>query len=164
MSILARHLDQNDTSVDARGMPYVKHDIELVAYRLMGNHFHLLVFQPNDPHALSAFMRSVATAYTMYFNLRYDESGHLFQGIYKASLISNEPYLTHISRYIHMNPKNYRNYQWSSLPIYLGERQSSWVNPSHIKDAKPSKDYAKFLDDYAENKAILEEIKDSLKL
>lgn len=163
MSILQRHLDDKDRSVDARGIQYEKHDIQLVAYCLMPNHFHLLLFQPTDPKALSSFMRSVATAYTMYFNLRHHASGHLFQGIYKASRITNEPYLAHISRYIHMNPKEYKTYTWSSLPEFLGERSSSWLHNELIQDMNSVK-YANFLKDYESEKDMLEAIKNQLGL
>lgn len=161
MSILQRHLDSNDKSVDARGIRYEKHDIQLVAYCLMPNHFHFLMFQPLNPKALSSFMRSVATAYTMYFNLRHKESGHLFQGIYRASKITNEPYFTHISRYIHMNPKDYRNYLWSSLPEFLSTRKSSWLHSEIIQDMIPDK-YMQFLEEYESEKDTLEMIKKDL--
>lgn len=161
MSILQRHLDGSDKSVDARGIGYEKHDIQLVAYCLMPNHFHLLMFQPSDPKVLSSFMRSVATAYTMYFNLRHKGSGHLFQGIYKASRITNEPYLAHISRYIHMNPKEYRAYLWSSLPEFLGARTSYWLHSELIQSMTPTT-YEQFLKDYESEKDILEAIKERL--
>ena len=71
----------------------------------MPNHIHLLVYQ-HQPQAMAQFMRSVLTSYSRYFNKRYKRSGSLFESRYKASLISDDAYLEHISRYIHLNPGN----------------------------------------------------------
>ena len=147
MHILQRHLDPKDKSVDRFGVEYRKFDIELVAYCLMRNHFHLMFFQENDPAALTGLMRSVATAYTMYFNKRYKQSGHLFQGVYKASWIADEAYFLHITRYIHLNPRGYRSYKWSSFRQFIGEVEMSWVHPERVLDIT-SDQYLQFVEDY----------------
>src|SRR3989339_2061295 len=59
--------------------------IDLVAYCLMPNHFHLCIRQ-TDKMSMSYFMRSLATKYSMYFNKKYARVGKLFQGTYKAVL------------------------------------------------------------------------------
>jgi len=76
--------------------------LELVSYCLLPNHFHLQLYQ-YDADAVTKIMRSIATGYVMYFNKRYRTSGSLFQGVYKASKITEESYNQHISRYIHLN-------------------------------------------------------------
>ncbi len=163
LAILARHLDPDDTSARDDGVPYPKYDAELNAYCLMGNHFHLLLYQESDPEAISRLLRSVCTAYTMYFNKRYKQQGHLFQSIFKASHITNEPYLLHISRYIHLNPRTYRTYAWSSLGAYLDEWETGWLHPKRLMDMTPSQ-YLSFLEDYEDRKAVLEEVKKQLAL
>lgn len=161
LSIIARHLDPDETTTKTDGCEYEKYDIELVAYCLMGNHFHLLVFQESDPGALTQMMRSVATAYTMYFNRKYKQFGHLFQSAFKASLITNDAYLLHITRYIHMNPRNYLRYQWSSISVYLGEEAPGWLHPERINNM-PTSEYKMFLQSYEGKKAELELLKEQL--
>jgi putative transposase len=108
--------------------------IELLAYCLMPNHFHLLIkqFSKND---MNKFMQSVITRYSMYFNKKYDRVGKLFQGHYKAVLVSDESYLLHLSRYIHLNPSEYtKNLEsaYSSYAEYLGIRKTSWIKPELV--------------------------------
>jgi len=77
-------------------------DIDLLAYCLMPNHYHLLVkCQGGD---LSNGMQSVALAYTKAINKRYDRTGSLFEGAFKAIEVSTSGYLYHLVRYIHLNP------------------------------------------------------------
>lgn len=111
-------------------------EVELIAFALMPNHIHLLVKQ-NTKDGMVKFMRRLATSYVMYFNKKYDRIGSLFQNRYKAALIESEPYLLHLSRYIHLNPVklnpqsvNFRNF--SSYPYYLNQKEASWVKPSEI--------------------------------
>ena len=57
--------------------------ITLLAYCLMPNHFHLLLRQSNSD-SMGRFMQRVSVAYTMYFNIKQNRVGPLFQGKYKA--------------------------------------------------------------------------------
>ena len=163
ISLLARHLDPTDISKMTDGRIYEKYDIELVAYCLMGNHFHLLVYQENDIAAMTQLMRSVATAYSMYFNRKYKKSGHLFQGVFKASRITDDEYLVHIARYIHMNPYDYFEYEWSSVRAYLGKRSPVWLHPERANDMNPEQ-YRDFLVSYEGRRAELKEIEEQLGL
>jgi len=149
---------------DARktdGLPYEQYDVELVAYCLMSNHFHLLLFQESDPTATTQLMRSVATAYTMYFNRKYKRRGHLFQSVFKASRVNDEAYLMHITRYIHMNPRSYMRYEWSSLQYYLGAKPPVWVHPDRVNTLSPAQ-YKQFLKEYEGKKAELKLLKSEL--
>lgn len=108
--------------------------IKLLAYCLMPNHFHFLIKQ-DDEKAISKFMQSLITRYSMYFNKKYNRVGKLFQGHYKAVLITDEAYLLHLSRYIHLNPSEYTNdliNAHSSYAEYLGKRNTSWVSTAEI--------------------------------
>ena len=161
MDILRRHLDPKDEARQADGSLYKVYQVKLVAYCLMGNHFHLLLCQEEDPQAISQLMRSVGTAYTMYFNRRYKKHGHLFQSVFKASRISHEEYLLHITRYIHMNPRSYLRYKWSSLSHYLGEPSPSWLHADQVNDMSP-KQYKTFLSEYESKKAEIKLLKSLL--
>lgn len=162
LSLLERHLSPSYIDRHPESI-YAIYDVELAAYCLMGNHFHLLLYQEKDPDQISALMRSVSTAYSMYFNRKYKSQGHLFQNIFRAARITNEPYLAHISRYIHLNPETYRTYKWSSLEHYLGDESSDWVHPRRAQDMDRD-DYLRFLEDYKDRRLLLKEIKSELAL
>lgn len=113
-------------------------EVDLLAYCLMPNHFHLLLRQRSFS-GLTQLMKRLCTTYSMYFNRRHDRVGHLFQGVYKAVNISDDPYLLHLSRYIHLNPIELtgsilvnRSYPYSSYKYYLGIKKSKWVKPKVI--------------------------------
>lgn len=109
-------------------------EIELLAYCLMPNHFHLLIKQ-NTNNGIKKFMQSVTTRYSLYFNKKYKRVGALFQSAYKAALITEEPYLLHLTRYIHLNPAEYTKELiniYSSYGDYIGIRKTSWVNSDFI--------------------------------
>jgi putative transposase len=117
--------------------------IELLAYCLMPNHFHLLIRQQN-PKSIASFMSSVFTRYSVYFNRKYNRTGKLFENRYKAILIENESYLLHLSRYIHSNPLPTNTIQqhpnrhqilanaFSSYADYLNSRNTSWIRKEII--------------------------------
>lgn len=111
-------------------------EIDLIAYALMPNHFHLLIRQIKNG-AMEAFVKSVATRYSMYFNKAYTRVGPLFQGVYKAVMIQNENYLLHVSRYIHLNPQKIVHNltdAHSSYADYLGIKHTAWLNPRLVLD------------------------------
>jgi putative transposase len=76
--------------------------VDIIAYCLMGNHYHLLVKTPNAN--LSDFMRQLNGVYTQIFNRRYKRDGSLFKGRYKANVVQEGSYLLRLIRYIHRNP------------------------------------------------------------
>lgn len=128
LHFLKKYLDpKSEHSLDS--------ELKLLAYCLMPNHFHLLVHQ-STRDGIIKFMRSLATSYSMYFNNRYERSGTLFQGVYKAVIIETEVYFLHLSRYIHLNPRDlsesWVNYPYSSYKAYLGDVKFSWLDPVPI--------------------------------
>jgi REP element-mobilizing transposase RayT len=161
LSIFARHLDPDDESIKSDGVPYEKYAVELVAYCLMGNHFHLLLYQEDDLQAITKLMRSVSTAYSMYFNYKYRQHGHVFQSIFKAAKITDEVYLLHITRYIHMNPRSYLSYKWSSIAYYQGKKPPAWVSAEKVNTMSP-RQYREFLESYEGKKAELGLLREQL--
>jgi len=124
--------------------------VEVLAYCLMPNHFHLLLFQI-DEGGMSKLMHGVMTSYSRYFNSKYGRSGPLFESRYKASRISSDEYLMHISRYIHRNPDEWIDYPHSSIRAYLYNDIPSWMNKKHIAQLYESAiKYREFLEDYQE--------------
>ena len=77
--------------------------VAIGAYCLMPNHFHILA-TPLTEGGISKFMHRLQTAYTMFFNEKYERSGSLFQGTYKAQHADSDRYLKYLFAYIHINP------------------------------------------------------------
>jgi len=75
---------------------------QILAYCLMGNHFHLAIRIAAS--TLGAFMQRLSGTYAAGFNLRYDRVGHLFETRYKENLCLDDRYLLTLIHYIHMNP------------------------------------------------------------
>ena len=112
-------------------------EIDIFAYVLMDNHYHLL-FRTNRAN-LCRSMQWFGAAYTKRFNLRHNRSGHLFQGRYKNMLVQNDAYLLQLSYYIHRNPlrasmvERLADYKWSSYRAYAyGGWRPNWLNTDLI--------------------------------
>ena len=106
-----------------------KRAVELVCFCLMSNHFHLLVKETTES-GIANYMQRLLVAYTMYFNTRYESSGHVFQGRYKAVHIESDKQLMYLSAYIHRNPRELSEWKgkeaespWSSLHDYVKENR-----------------------------------------
>lgn len=115
--------------------------VEILAFCLMPNHYHLLL-RPKFDDGLSFFMKRLNMGYAKYFNEKYERSGALFQGRFKAVPVTGEAHFIHLPYYIHFNPldlatpewrerklKNYagaikflESYRWSSHLDYLGKK------------------------------------------
>jgi len=113
-------------------------DLEVHAFCLMWNHFHLLAGTPRGE--LSRWMQRILGTYAQRFNFLRKRSGHLWQGRYKAILVEKGPYLIECSRYIHLNPTHKgkrlaERWKWSSYRNYVGgagKPIAHWVNTSTV--------------------------------
>jgi putative transposase len=109
-----------------------KRTVELVAFCLMPNHFHLIL-KESEEGGISAYMQRVLNAYSKYYNTKYQKSGHVFQGPYRAVHVEDNEQLLHLSAYIHRNPREMvkwlnkeDQYQWSSCSDFVKENR--WGN------------------------------------
>lgn len=143
--------------VRPRPLANLEAEIELLAFCLMPNHFHLLIRQITID-GMSKLLRRILTTYSMYFNRRYKRVGHLFQGIYKAVLVDKDEYLLHLSRYIHLNPTeltgfNPVNYLYSSYAYFLRKKWAKWLKPDFILSYFDSRkeQYKDFIESYTQN-------------
>jgi len=120
--------------------------VNIGAYCLMPNHFHLLV-QEKTEDGISKFMQKLSTAYVMYFNAKYNRTGGLFEGKFKSKHISTDQHMKYLFSYIHLNPVKLvepkwkerkiinltktklflRNYLYSSYSEYLGKNRQESV-------------------------------------
>ncbi len=90
--------------------------VAIGAYCLMPNHFHLLL-TPLVDHGVSLFMKKVMTGYAMYFNNKYNRTGSLFEGKFKAELADDDVYLKYLYSYIHLNPVKLIQSDWREVGI-----------------------------------------------
>ena len=131
----------------------------LIAYCLMPNHFHLLLFQKEKSPTLSDFMKKISITYAMYFQQQYQHSGALFQGKFKSVKVFDDEQLLYLSKYIHLNPvKNMEGsdpsiYPYSSLADYLllNKINKDWLDSKIIlkkfypKSLNPQQKYFSFI-------------------
>lgn len=140
--------------------------VEIIAYCLMPNHFHLLLRQVKKD-GISIFLGNFSNSYSRYFNTTSERKGSLFEGRFKAVRIQNQDQIDHVSRYIHLNPysayvvrnfKELEKYKYSSLPEYLGKTKEINCVKNFISCDSPAK-YRAFIYDNADYQRQLQQIK-----
>ncbi|MFH1714842.1 MAG: transposase [Elusimicrobiota bacterium] len=131
-----------------------KYSLEIYAFVLMDNHYHLLL--ETKKGELSKAMHNLNTSYANWFKKKNNLVGSIFQGRYKGILIEDEKYMLAVSAYIHLNPIragiiNYGNmYKWSSYMNYCnkGNKNERLVNTDLILSCfKNKKSYKEFIND-----------------
>jgi putative transposase len=104
------------------------------AYALMPTHFHLLV-TPWQENGIGKLMQYVGRYYVQYFNHRYDRTGTLWEGRYRATLLDPSAYLLLCSRYIELNPvregfvEKPQDYDWTSYGFNASGKEDGLVKP-----------------------------------
>jgi len=121
--------------------------MRLVAWCLMSNHFHLVLW-PHHDGDLSRWMQWLLTAHVRRYHKHYNSSGHVWQGRFKAFPIQRDEHLLTVLRYAERNPlranlvKRAEDWDWSSLtavpgpdhpalhpgPVPRGRDWRQWVN------------------------------------
>ena len=133
-------------------IPEITQKVNILAYCLMPNHFHLLL-QPVYETGLSQFVSDISNSLTKYYNKRYKRLGRLLQGPFKSKAITSEESLLQVARYIHLNPVASRKLNPSGLLLpefYPYSNYTAWVYPQ----GNPT---GSSLQDKAHIKSILEE-------
>jgi putative transposase len=135
--------------------------VSIGVYCLMPNHFHLVVTQ-TEKGSISKFIQKLTTAYSMYYNKKYNRTGSLFEGKFKSQYANSDRYLKYLFSYLHLNPvkildKNWRkdgiknrkqaleflkNYKYSSYQDYLGIKrpESAILNTEDFPNYFPTKE------------------------
>lgn len=96
--------------------------MRLLAYSLMPNHWHLVVW-PREDGELGEFMRRITTTHVRRWHLHRQSvgAGHLYQGTYKSFPIQKDEHLLAVCRYVERNPvraqlvEKAEDWPWSSL-------------------------------------------------
>lgn len=109
-----------------------KFDHQVHAYCLLNDHIRIVIEVNEVP--LSRIMQQLGFRYTRWFNDWHKQAGHLFQGRYKAILISPEEYLLELVREVHLAPVRAgieigaMHYPWSSHLAYCAREKVLWLS------------------------------------
>lgn len=153
----ARVHDYNFSQINLRSLascPLSDRDllVDILHWCLMPNHFHLFLRQRKE-NGIRIFMHKLGTSYTKFFNKKYERSGRLFEGSFKARYIEKDDYFSHLGAYIATNhlelfkpgwkdggvqrneisacKKFLIEYKWSSFRDYFGRSLiANVVSPS----------------------------------
>jgi len=129
--------------------------IDIIAYCLMPNHYHLLIYLKIDDLS-KRIMQPFTVSYTKAVNKQQARTGPLFQGPFQAKLVDTDEYLLHLSRYIHLNPahaglvRHPADWVYSSFREYAGLRNGNLPSPEIVIGQFPSPQaYVQFVEAYA---------------
>ena len=150
--------------------------VDIGAYCLMPNHFHLLVKEKMEG-GITTFTRKLFTSYSSYFNLKHKRTGKLFEGSFKVTHADDDQYLRYLFAYIHLNPVKIPNpdewpgkfikdpegarnflqkFVYSSYHDYLGlpRKESAVLNreafPEYFQDSREFEDFIQDWMDYSD--------------
>lgn len=140
--------------------------VDIGAFCLMPNHFHILLKEKRSD-GIRLFLHKISTAYSMYFNKRYERKGALFQGVFQAQHADSDNYLKYLFSYIHLNPikliqsdwkengigdidgakKYLDDYRYSSFSDYTGVKREE----NNILNTKVFPEYFESVEDFKDN-------------
>jgi len=141
--------------------------VEIYAFALMPNHYHLLLKQLQE-NGVSRFISNFQNSFAKVFNLKNQRDGALFQNSFKARRVETDEEFVHLSRYIHLNPitaflikfQDLTSYPWTSFSIYKSGEKNSFVNANFLLNMfKSKKVYAQFVADQVDYQRKLALIK-----
>jgi REP element-mobilizing transposase RayT len=126
-----------------------KYKVDILAYSLMPNHFHLFVKQNSEELTISSFISSILNSYVKSINKMHKRSGTLFESKTKNKQIEDENYFVWIIKYILENPvkaglcNTILEYEFSNAKDLLGLRNGNLANIKEVKSYFQSFDQMK---------------------
>lgn len=136
----------------------VKFNLNIIAYCLMPNHFHLLVRQ-NSEVTIAKWIQKVLSGYVQAFNKQNNRKGTLFEGSTKSRVINKDNYLYDIIHYIHFNPVKAKlvsdpaDWSYSSYKTWISDSVNSLV-PNKFREEffSSEEDYKQSFKEYSNSK------------
>lgn len=120
------------------------------AYCLMTNHVHLLIREAGEE--LPSVIKRITVSYAMYYNNKYQHSGHLFQNRFRSEPVNDSGYFFTLLRYIHQNPvaasivTTVDAYRWSSWHEYENDQEGPVIcTINHVLRQMPLSDLRKLV-------------------
>jgi putative transposase len=137
----------------------------VIAYCLMPNHYHFLLRQEGDA-PLSKFINVLFNGYVQAINRQQRRKGPLFASRFRHVWIDCEEYITHLCRYIHLNPVKAKlvaranDWPYSNFCDWVGERSGTLKDEAFIREHFPTaEDYRQFVTDWQDELKAREEIR-----
>ena len=115
--------------------------LRLLAYCLMPNHFHLVLW-PREDGDLSRWMQWLLTTHVRRYHEHYHTSGHVWQGRFKAFPVQEDEHLLTVLRYVERNPlragltTGLLDWTWSSLAIHRQQERPAWYSSGPVPRGK----------------------------
>jgi len=123
-----------------------KFGINILAYCLMPNHFHLFVEQTKEERSISMFISSLLNSYVKSINKKYERSGTLFESKTKSKQITDEAYFKWVIKYILENPlhaglaENINDWEFSNAKDLCALREGTLSNCNYVTSFFQSKE------------------------
>jgi putative transposase len=112
-------------------------EMRILAYCLMPNHFHLVLW-PHEDGDVSRWMQWVQTTHVRRYHEHYRTSGHVWQGRFKAFPVQETEHLLTVLRYVERNPlraglvAEVDGWPWSSLSLHKGAERPAWYSSGPV--------------------------------
>ncbi len=119
-----------------------KQDVKIIAYCIMNNHAHLILYA-EEMQELTKFMERLNTTYAMHYNKHENRVGYVYRDRFKSKELYNQDYLTKCIKYVHMNPvkagivSKEEHYPYSSYNDYI--HKTGFITEELIKEIFNSK-------------------------
>lgn len=101
--------------------------VDIGAWCLMPNHFHLILKEKVE-NGISMFMKKLLTGYSMYFNVKEQRKGKLFEGKFQAKHLDYDQYLKYEFTYVHLNPISLVDSGWKEKYIEDNKRAKNFLD------------------------------------
>ncbi len=104
--------------------------VEIIAYAMIDNHFHLLL-REKVPGGITKFMSRLLTSHAMYMNKKYNRTGPLMCRPFRAKHVDNDAYVRWLLAYIHMNPLDKFQSDWKQVGIKNHKKAFHFIKNYH---------------------------------
>lgn len=160
--------EYKETYIDLINLYRKRQNIKILAYCIMRNHAHILIYT-KEINEMADFMQRINTTYALYYNKKENRVGYVYRDRYKSEVIYNQKYLTNCIKYIHMNPvkanivKLEKDYPFSSYNDYINKTgiiDKEILSIIFLSEYSYLKEFLKF--EYIEGKFI--EIEENINL